>query len=70
MGQPGRFRARDLASLQEQIDEYVDEMMIEGAMGWRCEIFGTYVPQDDGPDCVEWNCEVTENPHLAKRRVA
>jgi hypothetical protein len=31
-----RFEASDLASLQEQIDEFIDECLDKGLSSWRC----------------------------------
>jgi hypothetical protein len=65
------FRAWDLATLQEQIDTFVDDMLQRGVQSWTCETWPVLHKNmcGEGPDLNEWHCTVSESPDFGRRQV-
>lgn len=56
-----------MASLQEQVDAYVDVLLAQGVMSWKCDFFGAFHAETESePRRIEWVCTVCEG--IMRRR--
>ena len=64
------FVAFDLATLQQQVDEFVDQMLAQGVRAWNCDYWPSTFTEPGMPSRREWHCQVSENTQWARGSVS